>query len=57
MKKEKKLIKFTANTELEDSEELRAELASAMVENKRVKRLIDLFLLALFLLLITYTTF
>jgi hypothetical protein len=56
MESERKVIKFVADIDIDDSEEIRSELASAMLENKRIKRLADLFLLALFLLLITYTT-
>lgn len=55
MESEKKIIKFVANPEVDDSEELRSELAYAMLESKRVKRLVDLFLLALFLLFVAYT--
>ena len=56
MESERKVIKFVADTNIEDGEEIRSELAYAMLENKRVRRLVDLFLLALFLLLITYVT-
>ena len=55
MEAEKKVIKFIASPEVDDGEELRSELAYAMLESKRVKRLTDLFLIALFLLFITYT--
>jgi hypothetical protein len=56
MQPEKKIIKFKTAKDLENSTKLRKELTMAMIENKRVKRLIDLFLLVLFLLFITYTT-
>jgi hypothetical protein len=56
MQPEKKVIKFKTAQDLENSTKLREELTVAMLENKRVKRLVDLFLLVLFLLFITYTT-
>lgn len=56
MESERKTVKFDYRANIENSDRLREELAYAMVENKRVKRLVDLFLLALFLLFITYTT-
>ena len=56
MQPERKTIKFKTAKDIEDGAKLREELTMAMVENKRVKRLIDLFLLVLFLLFITYTT-
>jgi hypothetical protein len=56
MQPEKKIIKFKTAKDLENSTKLREELTMAMIENKKVKRLVDLFLLVLFLLLITYTT-
>lgn len=54
MKKE--VIKFETKKEIEKSQKLREELTLAMIENKRVRRMIDLFLLILFLVFITYTT-
>ena len=54
MKVEKKVIKFEVGEKEKESDEIRVELAYAMLESKRVKRLIDLFFLALFLLLISY---
>ena len=56
MQPEKKVIKFKTAKDVADSAKIREELTMAMLENKRVKRLVDLFLLVLFLLFITYTT-
>ena len=56
MQPEKKVIKFKTVKDLDDSTKLRKDLTKAVLENKRVRRLVDLFLLVLFLLFITYTT-
>jgi hypothetical protein len=56
MEPERKVIKFHTTKDIENSAKIREELAMAMLENKRMKRIVDLFLLVLFLLFITYTT-
>ncbi len=56
MESEKKIIKFDSHTGIEDNDALREDLSKAMLENKRVKRLIDIFILILFLVFIMYTS-
>lgn len=56
MDKERKIIKFESDDPKEEIEGLREELDLAMIERKRMKRIIDIFLLFLFLLFIVYTT-
>ncbi len=56
MESEKKIIKFDSHTGIEDNDALRENLSKAMLENKRVKRLIDIFILILFLVFIMYTS-
>lgn len=56
METERKIVKFEAFDQIEDPNVLREQLANAFVENKRVKRLIDIFILALFLVFIMYTS-
>lgn len=52
---EKKLIKIDKNSEpIEDSQEIRKNLNLAIEEQKRVRRMIDLFILALFLVFIMF---
>jgi len=52
---EKKLIKIDNNSEpIEDSQEIRKNLNLAIEEQKRVRRMIDLFILALFLVFIMF---
>lgn len=45
----------TFNSEIEDGEQLQAELFYAMLEHKKFKRMIDIFTLLLFLTFILYT--
>ena len=52
METERKIVKFESFEEIEDPNKLREQLATAFIENKRVKRLIDIFILALFLIFI-----
>lgn len=54
--KVRKVIKFESDNPADEVEGLREELNLAMIEGKRVKRVIDLFLLFLFLVFIVYTT-
>ncbi len=56
MESEKKIVKFDSHDGLEDNEALRSDLSKAMLENKRIKRLIDIFILILFLVFIMYTS-
>lgn len=56
MQPESKIVKAESIEEVLDNEKLRAELTYAMLENKRTKRLIDLFILMLFLVFIMYTS-
>jgi hypothetical protein len=56
MEAERKLIKFSSNVVSEESDVIFEDLASSMVESKKVKRLADLFLIALFLIFLTYIT-
>ena len=56
MQPESKIVKAESFEEVLDNEKLRAELTYAMLENKRVKRLIDMFILVLFLVFIMYTS-
>lgn len=54
MEAEKKVMKFEVEEKEKESDEIKVELASAMLESKRLKRLIDFFFFALFLLLVSY---
>lgn len=56
MEAEKKIVKFDTHDGIEDNDALRENLSRAMLENKRVKRIIDIFIMALFLILIMYTS-
>jgi hypothetical protein len=53
---EKKIVKFDTHDGIEDNDTLRDGLAKAMLENKRMKRIVDIFILVLFLILIMYTS-
>ncbi len=56
METERKVVKFESFEQIEDPNKLREQLATAFVENKKIKRLIDIFILALFLIFIMYTS-
>ncbi len=56
MEAEKKIVKFDTHDGIEDNDTLRENLSRAMLENKRVKRIVDIFILVLFLILIMYTS-
>jgi len=55
MVREKKLIKIDKDSEaIEDSQEIKNKLDLAIEEQKRVRRMIDLFVLALFLVFLMF---
>jgi predicted nucleic acid-binding Zn ribbon protein len=52
---EKKLIKIDKDSEVvEDSQQIKNSLDKAIAEQKRVRRMIDLFVLALFLVFLMF---
>jgi hypothetical protein len=57
MKPEKKTIRYSADSQLEDNDLIMENLEKAMLESKRMKMLVDLFLLALFFVFITFFSF
>lgn len=52
---EKKTIKTGEGEEYFDSDKVRSELSEALKEHRKVKSLVDMFILALFLVFIMYT--